>query len=294
MPQRSSGDGDGALLRRYLDEIGANPLLSASEEVSLAQQIAGPDPRAAAAARQRFIQSNLRLVVSIAKRYEGGTLSLLDLIQEGNLGLIKAVERFDHTKGFKFSTYATWWIRQAIGRALADDSRTIRVPAHVRDTYALIDQSTNKLATELDRTPTADEVAAHAGLTAERVSLARQHRRPVMSLSTPIDETGEVELGDVLEDGTALAPYEAAAAALEREALLTQLARLTDRERQVLERRFGLIAGPQTLAELGEELEITRERVRQIEAKALSKLRHPSLGRRWHDGPAPSAATPAH
>ena len=282
MALRSGGD-DGELLRQYLDEIGAHPLLTAAEETQLGALVraGGSD---ADAARRRFIQSNLRLVVSVAKRYDGNGLTLLDLIQEGNLGLMRAVDRFDHTKGFKFSTYATWWIRQAIGRALADTSRTIRVPSHVRDTFSRIDQSTTRLASELERPPTADEVSADTGIPAERVSLAQQHRRPLVSLSTPIDDTGEVELGDILEDDDAIAPYEAAASALERQALELQLSRLTPREQAVVRSRFGLDDDPMTLAEIGELYDVTRERVRQIEARALGKLRHPSVARIWSAG----------
>jgi RNA polymerase primary sigma factor len=279
---RSGGD-DGELLRQYLDEIGAHPLLTVAEESELGARIREGGVEADAA-RRRFIQSHLRLVVSVAKRYDGNGLTLLDLIQEGNLGLMRAVDRFDHTKGFKFSTYATWWIRQAIGRALADTSRTIRVPSHVRDTFSLIDQSTSRLASELDRTPTADEVSADTGIPAERVSLAQQHRRPLVSLSTPVDDTGEVELGDLLEDDDAVAPYEAAASALERQALELQLSRLTPREQAVLRSRFGLDDDPMTLAEIGELYDVTRERVRQIEARALGKLRHPSVARIWSAG----------
>jgi len=281
MSHRPANGSDADALRRYLDEISAHPLLTAAEEVDLADRIAAKDDGEAAARRQ-FIQSNLRLVVSIAKRYENAAMPLLDLIQEGNLGLMHAVEKFDASKGFKFSTYATWWIRQAIGKALADTSRTIRVPAHVRDTYSLIDQTTIRLNEQLDRSPTSAEVAQEAGLTTSHVNLAQQHRRPLMSLSMPIDETGDVEMGDLIADDEAIAPYEAAAAALERLALDSQLARLSERERKVLTLRFGLHEEPRTLADISQGLEISQERVRQIEAKALSKLRHPSLGRRWH------------
>ena len=281
MSHRPGNGSDADALKRYLDEISAHPLLTAAEEIALATCI-GDHGAGESEARRRFIQSNLRLVVSIAKRYENSALPLLDLIQEGNLGLMHAVEKFDPTKGFKFSTYATWWIRQSIGKALADTSRTIRVPAHVRDTYSLIDQTTTRLNEQLERSPTASEVASEAGLTTSHVNLAQQHRRPLMSLSMPIDETGEVEMGDLIADEEAIAPYDAAAAALERIALDSQLARLSERERNVLTLRFGLHEEPQTLADISQGLEISQERVRQIEAKALSKLRHPSLGRRWH------------
>jgi RNA polymerase sigma factor (sigma-70 family) len=300
-------DAESELLKQYLDEIGAHPLLSAADERRLGALIAaGRDAEArlaqgaaltaserralrlaveqAALARRAFIQANLRLVVSVARRFQGAGLSLLDLVQEGNLGLMRAVDRFDHTKGFKFSTYATWWIRQSIGRALADCSRTIRVPSHVRDLYSLIDQSTERLAKDLDRPPTVAEVAAHSGVPAERVALARQHRRPVVSLSATLDTEGDTEIGDLLADETAVAPYEAAAAALERQALEVQLQRLPPRERTVLRRRFGLDGTPETLAEIGEAMNLTRERIRQIEARALGKLRHPSVSRLWHAG----------
>ncbi len=306
MAQRPS-DAESELLKQYLDEIGKHPLLTAADERRLGSLIVegrraeerlhdGPvrsrsERRAlqaavdqAAAARRTFIQANLRLVVSVARRYQGAGLSLLDLVQEGNLGLMRAVERFDHTKGFKFSTYATWWIRQSIGRALADSSRTIRVPSHVRDLYSLIDQSTDRLAKDLDRTPTVEEVAAHSGVPAERVALVRQHRRPLVSLSATLEHDGDTELGDLLADDTAVAPYEAAAAALERQALEVQLQRLPLRERTVLRRRFGLDGAPETLAEIGEAMNLTRERIRQIEARALGKLRHPSVSRLWHAG----------
>ena len=281
MSHRPGNGSEADALKRYLDEISAHPLLTAPQEVELATCIAEHGD-GEAQARRRFIQSNLRLVVSIAKRYENSALPLLDLIQEGNLGLMHAVDKFDATKGFKFSTYATWWIRQAIGKALADTSRTIRVPAHVRDTYSLIDQTTTRLNAQLDRSPTSSEVATEAGLTTSHVNLAQQHRRPLMSLSMPIDETGEIEMGDLIADDEAIAPYDAAAAALERVALDSQLARLSERERNVLALRFGLHDEPKTLADISQGLEISQERVRQIEAKALSKLRHPSLGRRWH------------
>ena len=300
-------DAESELLRRYLDDIGAYPLLSAEDERRLAAAIADarvaqeqldaePRPtgrertrlnkalRTGDAARQTFIQCNLRLVVSVARRYEGSGLSLLDLIQEGNLGLMRAVEGFDHQKGFKFSTYATWWIRQSIGRALADSSRTIRVPSHVREVYSLIDQSTEKLAATLDRQPTVEEVAELSGVSAERVALVRQHRRPLVSLSTPLDSEGETELAEIIADDTAVSPFDAAAASLERRALVEQLRRLEEREEEVVRARVGIDGPPRTLAEIGDLLGVTRERVRQIEARALGKLRHPSVSRVWHQG----------
>jgi RNA polymerase sigma factor (sigma-70 family) len=297
-----SGHGEGELLRRYLDEIGAHALLTGDDEERLgglraqgraaeaALEAGEPDRdgrlaeavEEAAGARRHLLQANLRLVVSVARRYEASGLPLLDLIQEGNLGLMRAVDKFDHVRGFKFSTYATWWIRQSIGRAIADGARTIKVPSHVRDSYSLVDRSTERLAAELDRSPTAQEVADDTGLTTERVQLVRQHRAPLVSLSTTLGPEGDTELGDTIEDEDAEAPYEAAAAALEREALREQLARLNDRERLVLTLRFGLDdPNPLTLAEIGESFEVTRERIRQIEARALGKLRHPSVARAW-------------
>jgi RNA polymerase sigma factor (sigma-70 family) len=306
MAVRSSAGGE--LLRRYLDEIGAHPLLTSADEEALGRALEagreaaaehdaaprpGPRRRAeletaladAAEARRRFIQANLRLVVSVARRYESSGLALLDLIQEGNLGLMRAVEKFDHRRGFKFSTYATWWIRQAIGRAIADSSRTIRVPAHVRENYALIDASTERLAAALDRPPTPAEIAEDTGLTEERVELVQRHRSQLLSLSSRLSVDSDTELADTIVDTETTGPYDAAAAALEREALRAQLARLSERERRVLSLRFGLDEpGPQTLAEIGEEFDLTRERIRQIEARALGKLRHPSVARLWsHD-----------
>jgi RNA polymerase sigma factor (sigma-70 family) len=310
------GTRDGDILRRYLDEVGEHPLLTAADEVRLggqlqqareaAETLADATPRTAAvtrrlrravadgeAARAMFIQSNLRLVVSIARRYERSGLEMLDLIQEGNLGLMRAVEKFDHTKGFKFSTYATWWIRQSIGRALADTGRTIRVPSHVRDVYSLIDQSTERLSEELDRAPTVEEIAELSGVSTERVTLVQQHRRPLVSLSRPLGEESDSELSDIIVDDAAVAPFDAAASALESVSLDAQLQRLKPRERAVLQWRFGLDGSPRTLAEIGEMLELTRERVRQIEARGMGKLRHPSVSRAWREGPRRPAAFPS-
>ncbi len=311
MARRSQDTGGDDNLRLYLDEIGVHPLLDAARERELATAIGlGRDAqatldaataagielsaaervrvrrqiRAGDDARQTFIQCNLRLVVSVARRHDGHGVALLDLIQEGNVGLMRAVEKFDHTKGFKFSTYATWWIRQSIGRALDDTSRSIRIPSHVREQYSLIDQSTAKLTETLARLPTPEEVAADTGISAERISLVRQHRRSIASLSAPLGEEGDTELGDLVEDRDAVAPFEATAAALERQALKVQMSRLNPRERSVLAARFGIGDNPQTLAELSDSYSLTRERIRQIEARAISKLRHPAIARLWHEG----------
>jgi len=306
MATRSSGaQGQSDLLRRYLDEIGAHPLLGPGDEETLGARVAaGRDAsleleghvtaerrgeleqilKEAAVARRRFIQANLRLVVSVARRYESSGLGLLDLIQEGNLGLMRAVEKFDHTKGFKFSTYATWWIRQSIGRAIADNGRSIRVPAHVRESYALIDHATSRLSEQIGRIPTAEEVAEDTGLSAERVELVRQHRSPVVSLQTRLSHDGDAELADTIADDEEFGPYEKAAASLERDALRAQLAKLNERERLVLSLRYGIDdMQPRTLAEIGDTFNLTRERIRQIEAKALGKLRHPSVAKLWAD-----------
>jgi RNA polymerase sigma factor (sigma-70 family) len=302
---RASGGNDD-LVRQYLDEIGRHPLLNAAEEVALAKTLARgrdaatrltsgarctaeqrrtlhADIAAGDEAKRRFIQANLRLVVSVARRYEWCGAPLLDLVQEGNVGLMRAVDKFDHTKGFKFSTYATWWIRQAIGRSLGDVSRPIRLPAHVRESFTLVDQSTARLTRQLGRVPTPDEIAGDTGLSAERVSLVRQHRGQVLSLSAHVSPDTDTELHETIAADDTDNPYEAAAAALEREALRAQLRLLEPREQAVLARRFGLDDDYEaTLAEIGDEYELTRERIRQIVAKALSKLRHPSLRQRWH------------
>ena len=293
------------LLRTYLDEIGAHPLLSAADEVMLARAIVAakvaqeeidtttermPVARKRAlrntinegdAARRRFIQSNLRLVVSVARRYQSSGVGLLDLIQEGNIGLMRAVEKFDHRRGFKFSTYATWWIRQAIGRAIADTSRTIRVPAHVRDQIVAVSRSAQRLRADLDREPTVEELAADTGLDPHRVEATQIHAADLLSLSAPTGEDGDGELGDLLADPEAEASFERASAGLDEHALRAVLSRLTPRERHVLSMRFGLDRSdePRTLADIGDGYHLTRERIRQIEAKALTKLRHPCTAR---------------
>jgi len=275
-----SGASDAELVRRYLEEIGTHPQLTSAEESFLGAAIAagGPD---ADAARRRFIQSHLSLVVSIARRYDGQGLTLLDLVQEGNLGLMRAVDKFDHTKGFKFSTYATWWIRQAIGRALADSSRAIRIPAHVRELYEVVDHSASKLTDELDRAPTLDEVAADTGISSDRVRIVNESRRPLVAVTAPVREPGAGADEHSADDPT-LAPYEAAASALERDALEVQLSRLTPREQMVLRLRFGLDeTGELTIKRVGEQFDLTGEHIRQVEAKAIGKLRHPSVARLW-------------
>ena len=305
MAGRNRADAGGSdtvdLTRRYLSELGNYPLLTAEEEVQLAQAIEdgrlaeleladGTPTRArkaalqnqvtaAEAARARFIQSNLRLVVSIAKRYQGTGLSLLDLIQEGNLGLMRAVEKFDHRKGFKFSTYATWWIRQSIGRGIADKGRTIRLPSHLVDTMAVLSKASGTLLKTLRREPTADELAEETGLPVERVRMALHAAPDLVSLSASIGDD-DAELGDVLADRDAESPFDVAASALAKTDLAKLLQFLNQREREILSLRFGLEGDqPLTLDEVGRQFNVTRERIRQIEAKALTKLRHPCSAR---------------
>ncbi len=268
----------------YLKEIGRVPLLTAEEEVELAEKMNGEDGVEAAKARKRLSEANLRLVVSIAKRYVGRGMQFLDLIQEGNLGLIKAVEKFDHTKGFKFSTYATWWIRQAITRAIADQARTIRIPVHMVETINKVKKVSSQLLHQNGREPTAEEIAVELEMPVEKVrEIMRVAQEPV-SLETPIGEEEDSHLGDFIPDGDAPAPADAASHTLLKEQLADVLKTLTPREESVLRLRFGLDDGrPRTLEEVGKEFQVTRERIRQIEAKALRKLRHPSRSKKLKD-----------
>ncbi len=264
----------------YLKEIGRVPLLSAEEEIELAERMSKGDPYA----RKRLSEANLRLVVSIAKRYGGRGMQFLDLIQEGNLGLIKAVEKFDHTKGFKFSTYATWWIRQAITRAIADQARTIRIPVHMVETITKVKKISSQLLHENGHDPTAEEIASKLEMPVERVREIMRIAQDPVSLETPIGEEEDSHLGDFIPDDDAPAPAEAASLVLLKEQLNEVLNTLTEREAKVLRLRFGLEDGrSRTLEEVGKEFEVTRERIRQIEAKALRKLRHPSRSKKVKD-----------
>lgn len=267
-------------VRMYLKEIGKVPLLSAEEEVELAKRMEAGDLEA----KKRLAEANLRLVVSIAKRYVGRGMLFLDLIQEGNLGLIKAVEKFDYKKGYKFSTYATWWIRQAITRAIADQARTIRIPVHMVETINKFVRIQRQLIQELGREPSADEIAEKMHIPVDRVRDIQKISQEPVSLETPIGEEEDSHLGDFLPDDNVPVPAEAAAFTLLQEQLNEVLATLTDREQKVLRLRFGLDDGtPRTLEEVGKEFKVTRERIRQIEAKALRKLRHPSRSRKLKD-----------
>lgn len=267
-------------VRMYLKEIGQIPLLTAEQEVEYAKRMEEGNE----VAKRRLAEANLRLVVSIAKRYVGRGMQFLDLIQEGNLGLIKAVEKFDYRKGYKFSTYATWWIRQAITRGIADTGRTIRVPVHMVETINKTLRMTRTLLQELGREPTPEEVAARLNVPVSRVREVLKISRDPVSLDTPIGEEDDSHLGDFIEDDTALSPSDSAAFSMLREELSAALESLTDRERQVIQLRFGLIDGrARTLEEVGKEFNVTRERIRQIEAKALRKLRHPSRSKRLKD-----------
>ncbi|CAN5185089.1 RNA polymerase sigma factor RpoD [soil metagenome] len=283
-------------VRMYLEEIGRVPLLTAEEEVDLAKRVeaglaatallSGDGERAATLreiaqrgelCRRRLVESNLRLVVSIAKRYMGRGLLFLDLIQEGNLGLIRAVEKFDYTRGYKFSTYATWWIRQAITRAIADQARTIRIPVHMVETMNRVLRVQRRLHQELGREPTLEEIGREVELAPERVAEILKISQEPVSLETPVGEEEDSDLGDFIEDTAAVVPVDAATFALLREQVAGVLHTLTEREQRVIQLRFGMLDGqPRTLEEVGAEFGVTRERIRQIESKTLAKLRHPS------------------
>lgn len=267
-------------VRMYLKEIGKVPLLSAEEEIELAKRMEEGDEEA----KKKLAEANLRLVVSIAKRYVGRGMLFLDLIQEGNLGLIKAVEKFDYGKGFKFSTYATWWIRQAITRAIADQARTIRIPVHMVETINKLIRVQRQLLQELGREPSPEETAEVMGIPVERVREIHKISQEPVSLETPIGEEEDSHLGDFIQDENVPVPAEAAAFTLLKEQLVEVLGTLTEREQKVLRLRFGLDDGrARTLEEVGKEFSVTRERIRQIEAKALRKLRHPSRSRKLRD-----------
>ena len=267
-------------VRMYLKEIGKVPLLTAEEEIDLAKRMESGDENA----KKRLAEANLRLVVSIAKRYVGRGMLFLDLIQEGNLGLIKAVEKFDYNKGFKFSTYATWWIRQAITRAIADQARTIRIPVHMVETINKLVRVSRQLLQELGREPSPDEIAERMEIPVERVREILKISQEPVSLETPIGEEEDSHLGDFIQDDNVPVPADAAAFTLLKEQLVEVLGTLTEREQKVLRLRFGLDDGrARTLEEVGKEFNVTRERIRQIEAKALRKLRHPSRSRKLKD-----------
>ena len=267
-------------VRMFLKEIGKVPLLTAEEEVELAIRMSQGDEEA----KRRMTEANLRLVVSIAKRYVGRGMLFLDLIQEGNLGLIKAVEKFDYTKGYKFSTYATWWIRQAITRAIADQARTIRIPVHMVEAINKVIRVSRQLLQELGHDPSAEEIAAEMGMPVEKVREILKIAQEPVSLETPIGEEEDSHLGDFIPDEDASEPSEAASFSLLKEQLMEVLDTLTPREKKVLELRFGIVDGrTRTLEEVGKEFNVTRERIRQIEAKALRKLRHPSRSKKLRD-----------
>ena len=267
-------------VRMYLKEIGKVPLLSADEEIELAERMQHGDEEA----KKRLAEANLRLVVSIAKRYVGRGMLFLDLIQEGNLGLIKAVDKFDYKKGFKFSTYATWWIRQAITRAIADQARTIRIPVHMVETINKLIRVQRQLLQELGREATPEEIAAEMHLSVDKVREIQKISQEPVSLETPIGEEEDSHLGDFIQDDNVPVPAEAATFVLLKEQLYDVLGTLTEREQKVLRLRFGLDDGKsRTLEEVGREFKVTRERIRQIEAKALRKLRHPSRSRKLKD-----------
>ena len=271
-------------VRLYLKEIGKYPLPTTEEEIALAKQIAEGTPEEQAAAKKKLSEANLRLVVSIAKRYVGRGMQFLDLIQEGNLGLIKAAEKFDYTKGYKFSTYATWWVRQAITRAIADQARTIRIPVHMVETINKLIRVNRQLAQELGRDPTPAEIAKEMGISESKVREIIKIAQEPVSLETPIGEEEDSHLGDFIEDENAPAPAEVASNAMMREQLQEVLHTLTPREEKVIRLRFGLEDGQaHTLEEVGKEFNVTRERIRQIEAKALRKIRHPGRSKKLRD-----------
>ena len=267
-------------VRMYLKEIGQIPLLTAEQEVEYAKRMEEGNE----VAKRRLAEANLRLVVSIAKRYVGRGMQFLDLIQEGNLGLIKAVEKFDYRKGYKFSTYATWWIRQAITRAIADQARTIRIPVHMVETINKLTRVSRQLLQELGREPSPEEIAEEMDIPVEKVREIQKISQEPVSLETPIGEEEDSHLGDFIQDENVPVPAEAAAATLLREQLDDELATLTEREQKVLRLRFGLDDGKaRTLEEVGKEFQVTRERIRQIEAKAIRKLRQPSRSKKLQD-----------
>ena len=307
MPNKRFAQPEEDLVRLYLNDVGKHSLLTKEDEVRLAQAVeAGQEARSELAntdridpsrqrelrrlvrdgetATEKFVTANLRLVVSIAKKYQAAELPLLDLVQEGNLGLIHAVEKFDWRKGFKFSTYATWWIRQAISRGIANGGRTVRLPVHAGDLLVRVTKARGRLEGQLGRRPTIAEVAADLGLEETKVIEILRHVTEPASLSEPLRADGDAELGDMVEDHTAISPFDAAAAALLSVEVAKMLIVLDDRERKVLQLRFGLDRGqPQTLDEVGAHFNLTRERIRQIEARAMSKLRHPTLDGTAHD-----------
>lgn len=267
-------------VKMYLKDIGKVPLLSGDEEIELARRMQEGDE----AARQRLSEANLRLVVSIAKRYVGRGMLFLDLIQEGNLGLMKAVEKFDYQKGFKFSTYATWWIRQSITRAIADQARTIRIPVHMVETINKLTRVSRALLQTLGREPTPEEIAKEMGISVERVREIQRIAQDPVSLETPIGEEEDSHLGDFIEDEKSITPSDSVSTTMLKETLLSVLDTLTPREEKVLRLRYGVDDGrPRTLEEVGREFNVTRERIRQIEAKALRKLRHPSRSKHLKD-----------
>ena len=271
-------------IRMYLKEIGKIKLLSPEEELEVAKKMVEGSEQEKDAARKRMSEANLRLVVSIAKRYVGRGMQLLDLIQEGNLGLMKAVEKFDYTKGYKFSTYATWWIRQSITRAIADQARTIRIPVHMVETINRVLRTSHSMVQKLGREPTTTEIAQELHMEVSKVEEILKIAQEPVSLETPIGEEEDSHLGDFIQDDEASQPSEEASYTLLREQLEEVLSTLTPREEQVLRMRFGLIDGkPHTLEEVGKEFDVTRERIRQIESKALRKLRHPSRSKKLRD-----------